>query len=308
MSPAEAESVTSRAKDRAVWPWQAEPYRLWSLLDMIDRFPLRMFGSFLADFERTMAGLDMLIHPARSEANLRSFHIQAIQSFQRTLTGMVTACQDGNVPLTYAVEMQARDFMARAMDSEVRDIQPLLEHARLTRQAILHDLEGHLFLHVDNASHKFYTEPLAGWESVTRRFGCAFDIEEARKCFALGRYTAAIFHLMKTVEAAVIRLQAFLGDEPDVRAHFGSVVGKLERMLQKDDYVRVPEHLKGHLQFLREILTQLHAVKDSWRDKVSHADAHIVPTDTFTEELAKDVHDATLALMKKLATGLPETI
>src|SRR5258705_2322163 len=29
-----AESVISCANDQAVWPWQAEPYRLWSLLDM----------------------------------------------------------------------------------------------------------------------------------------------------------------------------------------------------------------------------------------------------------------------------------
>jgi hypothetical protein len=30
----EVPSATSRASDQAVWPWQAEPYRLWSLLDM----------------------------------------------------------------------------------------------------------------------------------------------------------------------------------------------------------------------------------------------------------------------------------
>jgi hypothetical protein len=66
-------------------------------------------------------------------------------------------------------------------------------------------------------------------------------------------------------------------------------------------------HLKGHLQFLKDVLTQLHAVKDSWRDKVSHVDV-LIPTDTFTEEIALGVYEATLILMKKLADGLPPKV
>src|SRR5438874_172342 len=34
MTPS-AESVTFTANDQSVWPWQAHPYKLWSLLDMI---------------------------------------------------------------------------------------------------------------------------------------------------------------------------------------------------------------------------------------------------------------------------------
>jgi hypothetical protein len=87
---------------------------------------------------------------------------------------------------------------------------------------------------------------------------------------------------MKVVEAAVLELQMFLKDK-DVKAHFGSVVAKLEDMTQKQKYDHVSADLQPYLQFLREALTQLHAVKDSWRNKVSHVDTFIIPADTFTE-------------------------
>jgi len=109
---------------------------------------------------------------------------------------------------------------------------------------------------------------------------------------------------MRITETAVLELQAFLG-QIDQKAHFGSVVNKLEQLVQRDGFSRVPAPLQPHFHFLEQILTQLHAVKDSWRDKVSHVDARIVPADLFTEEMALGIHDATLLLMKKLAAGLP---
>lgn len=166
------------------------------------------------------------------------------------------------------------------------------------------ELAERLFYSIPGDRAELYEKPLKGWETVIERFGCSFDVEEARKCYALERWTASVFHLMKVTEAAVLELQIFLKDD-DIKAHFGSVLTKLEQMTQKEKYEHVPDVLRPYLQFMRETLTQLHAVKDSWRNKVSHVDARIVPVDTFTEELAKGVHDSTLLLMKKLVSGLP---
>ena len=38
-------------------------------------------------------------------------------------------------------------------------------------------------LNADRA--EFYDKPLNGWGDVLKRFECSFDVEEARKCFAL---------------------------------------------------------------------------------------------------------------------------
>jgi hypothetical protein len=169
------------------------------------------------------------------------------------------------------------------------------------------DLERHVFLQVNPERSGFYTEPVGDWRRIADRFRCEFDIEETRKCLALGRFTASVFHCMKIVEAAVLELQVFL-KQPDVKAHFGSVLSKLENMTQKQDFQHIPTHLQPYKQFMIDVLAQLHAVKDSWRNKVSHVGSHIVPEGIFTEEMSRGIHDATLLLMQKMVDGLPPAV
>src|SRR5260370_24117361 len=161
---------------------------------MIERFSTNGFGSFLVDFERAMAGIEAVMgQPPRSETQKLQFFRQAVEAFKQTLEGIINTCQDGRIALSYAVRMQIADFLIRLPDRDINDFHSLVEHARLTRQAVLNDLEDHLFLHVDTESSDFYVKPLFGWDVSIARFGCAFDIEEGRKCHALGRYTAAVF-------------------------------------------------------------------------------------------------------------------
>lgn len=169
------------------------------------------------------------------------------------------------------------------------------------------ELRVAVVLKLNSADRRSYMHPLESWKEVLQRFeAIAFDVEEAGKSLALERYTACVFHLMRVTECAVLDLQCFL-DEPNRKAHFGSVLSKLEQLHTKTKFDDLPERLKPHRQFLVDILPQLHAVKDSWRNKVSHFEEKSVPTGTFTRELALGVYDATLLLMKKLADGLPRT-
>jgi hypothetical protein len=174
------------------------------------------------------------------------------------------------------------------------------------QQRVRDELSLRLILYIPSNRTSFYEFSLRGWEPVIERFRCNFDIEEAGKCLGVGRFTAAVFHLARATESAVLELQCFLGDS-DPKAHFGGVLSRLEALAQRTEFRNVPDNLKPYRKFLMDILPQLHAVKDSWRNKVAHVD-RIVPIDVFTEEMALGVHSATRLLMRKLAEGLPETI
>jgi hypothetical protein len=52
--------------------------------------------------------------------------------------------------------------------------------------------------------------------------GIRDDVEEASKCYALERYVAAIFHLMRVTEAAVLALGKIV-DPDDFKPQFSSV-------------------------------------------------------------------------------------
>jgi hypothetical protein len=171
---------------------------------------------------------------------------------------------------------------------------------------LVDEMRGRQFLSLNLAETVHYELHSKGWEGVFFRFPNAMtDVEEARKCLALGRYTAAVFHLMRVTEAAVLELQCFLNTKPDPKAHFGSVLQKLDHLQQRTQFKDLPDHLKPYAGFLSDVLPQLHAVKDSWRNKVSHVDDRIMIADVFTEEMALGIYGATLLLMKKLARGLP---
>lgn len=174
------------------------------------------------------------------------------------------------------------------------------------QERLIDEMHGRKFFALSMAEAEHYTWYWKGWEEVFSRFPNAMtDVEEARKCLALGRYTAAVFHLMRVTEAAVLEFQCFLNPPPDPKAHFGSVLTKLDQLSLKTEFKNLPNHLKPYADFLKDVLPQLHAVKASWRNKVSHIDDRIIIADVFTEEMALGIYDATLLLMKKLANGLP---
>ena len=165
------------------------------------------------------------------------------------------------------------------------------------------ELRSHVFFG-ELTYARFYRDPIGPWWQVAKFFECRDDIEEARKCIALGRFTASVFHMMRVVEAGVLALQIFLEGRPDPKAHIGSVISKLEDMTQKTKFDHLPPVMQAKLPFLIEVLPHLYAVKRAWRDKVVHADSKPFPKGTFTEEKAVEIHEASLALMKTLGEGL----
>lgn len=179
------------------------------------------------------------------------------------------------------------------------------EEISASRKCFEAEMKARQFFALSARMSSWYSNPTRGWEVVVDRFGCGDDVEEARRCIALDRPTAAVFHLMRVVEKGVLALQVFLKNPIDPKAHFGGVLCKLEAMVRKTDYEHVPDDLKPYLPFMKEVLPHLSGVKMSIRDKVTHADNRIIIRESFSSSKAKDVYHLSLGLMKVLARGLP---
>jgi hypothetical protein len=86
-------------------------------------------------------------------------------------------------------------------------------HLRELHNDILLDLSSALFLFVNAEHSRYYTNPLGEWTSVVVKFPSTVnDIEEASKCFALNRWTATVFHLMRVMEVGLRFLGTSLND------------------------------------------------------------------------------------------------
>lgn len=169
---------------------------------------------------------------------------------------------------------------------------------RALRQDIIDDLEEMNFylLKQDHISLYESAEPLFG-EEVFRRFGIANDdIAEAGKCLAMGRSTAAVFHLMRVTEAGLKALGKELGIP--YAPSWESYTRQLDSLLDPANYKKLSADKLAKRDFYAEVLGDITAVKRAWRNPTMHI------VRSFDAEQAKLIFEATRSLMQHLAREL----
>jgi HEPN domain-containing protein len=112
------------------------------------------------------------------------------------------------------------------------------------------------------------------------------DIEEAGKCLALGRSTAAVFHLSRAMEAAVQALSQKLG-MTNLNREWGKLLSEMKGKIE----VLPAGDLKNRWS---ENHSLLYHVKQAWRNDVMH------PKATYTDEQALEVFQAMRSFMRNL--------
>ena len=127
------------------------------------------------------------------------------------------------------------------------------------------------------------------------------DIEEAGKCIAFDRWTAAVFHLSRVAELATVSIGKRVGYESS-KEGFGEVLKYMDVQLEKNRKNRNESSplFKGDIEFLSLVTVQMHAVNEAWRQRVSHLDKK------YTEEEVFRIWTATKGLMQQMAEKLNE--
>ena len=127
------------------------------------------------------------------------------------------------------------------------------------------------------------------------------DAEEAGNCFALGRYTACVFHLMRIMEKMVHRL----GRKPQIKIKdlwkltWGQILNHLEPNIKK--MPRDTPRRQKQKDNYHNCYALLVAVNRSVRIPNAHGNiGNINPT--YTEEQAKDVMDRVERFIKEFPT------
>jgi hypothetical protein len=190
----------------------------------------------------------------------------------------------------------------RKLDKEKCRYEDIWQDGRELAVRLTDELEGRFFLSLDAREAALYTTPLQEWERVAEAFpGATSDMEEASRCFALGRYTAGVFHLMRVVEAGVQATRRCLSiAEPSKPAerNWGFILRNI-----KEEMVRRKTAGWANAEdasFFDEIYVSLDAVKNAWRNATMHVE------NKYTEEEAEHVLSAVRGFMRKLAERMNE--
>lgn len=181
---------------------------------------------------------------------------------------------------------------------EIGDIETILSDAQVVSTRIRDELEDGYFLHLTADEAGFYesTEPPFGHDVASKFPNSVFDIDESAKCLALGRYTSAVFHLMRIMESALRAIHACLGMPPPLTGNdrtWGSILKAI-----RDNYKVRPAF--SEMQTFQELHARLDAVKDAWRNGTMHVE------NKYTEEEAKYLFSVTKVFVQKLALRMDE--
>ncbi|MDJ0631219.1 MAG: hypothetical protein QNJ44_23395 [Rhodobacter sp.] len=156
-------------------------------------------------------------------------------------------------------------------------------------QNINYEASTRLLLGLDAASKELWECSDAPFGSaVVEKFpGCSFDIEEASKCLAVRRSTAAVLHLSRALEAAVQRIANHF-EISNVSREWGKLLSDIDAALKK-----ITE--KEKKRAWSEVRSSLWHVKEAWRNPSMH------PIQKYTPDEAEDVYRAARAFMRHLA-------
>jgi hypothetical protein len=147
------------------------------------------------------------------------------------------------------------------------------------------------------------TFPLFGEEFAAKfKTQGIFELDEAAKCLALGRPTAAVFHLMRIMELGIRVLALCLGVPDPVKPADRSWAIFLKRIWGAIElkWPTTSDRMTGDGAFFESLYASLDAAKNPWRNGTMHIE------NKFTDAEAANMFAAVKGFMMKLASRCDE--
>jgi hypothetical protein len=117
-----------------------------------------------------------------------------------------------------------------------------------------------------------------------------YDMDEACKCYALGRTTACVFHLMRIMERGVQVFGDLLGVTSTAEKVWQTIIGDIRKAVEK----KYPDRKQVERIKYENVLAHLETIKIAWRNPTMH------PKNTYTEEEAEGIIHAVKIFMGDL--------
>ncbi len=272
--------------DKIASPWEGESSRLWSLWDVL-RFYAYRFVRALSTLEyiATLEHIDFSLpenKPARLYLN------RAATSLFKMLIEM-----DLNLSSASAADIELHIKNMDKVDDLFR------QYVRELKDRLEIELKTRFFLVImPGGREKYYnsSESIFGKDVANKFPELVEDISEAGNCFALDRYTACVFHLMRVMEKSVQKFAAKVDILPSDtydekwQTILNTIRGKINSLYPKHSD---PTRIK-----YESIVAHLETIKIAWRNPTMH------PKITYTEEEAKALLDAVRIFIKDLVKVL----
>lgn len=178
----------------------------------------------------------------------------------------------------------------------------VVDRIGVLRERIDDEIRELKFYIIDPGQQQFLVDCYGFGEGVLRAFPSAStDIEEAAKCFALGRYTASVFHLMRVAEHGLRAMTSELSVDMNGYKQWHNLIDEVEAAIKKFDMQPGrPPDWRDRRDFLSGAAIHFRHIKNGWRNHVSHT------RHDHSAESAYGIYRSISEFMSHLATRLTE--
>lgn len=224
-----------------------------------------------------------------NDANILEPHIRLLMDMgfdmsSIQLNRIVQRCRDEN-PLSHS-EMST---LSRELALRIQDESNLFSFFNLSRK------EAEYF----NDSEKLFGDDFA----LKFPSEGTFELNEAAKCYALGRSTACVFHLMRVMELGIKALSQCLGIPDPIKPSNRNWSLMLKAIKEDGIDQKWPNQaakMAAGAEILESLYVSLDAVRNPWRNATMHVE------NKYTQEEAEHIFIAVKGFMKKLSTRMDE--
>jgi hypothetical protein len=250
-----------------------QPFKIVSLWDML-RFHAEKFVQLCS----ALTGLSEYIAQQKKQGKLDQLSPVSPERNKawRDLTKML---EDVNLTMSAASAKRLGDLLHADKEIDAEQLKSLVDHLNFT---VTDELQQHLFVMVPVNHAQFYDKKgtILGKELIGNFQELTRDAAEAGNCYALGRYTACVFHLSRLLEGSIQKLATELGatkegqpldvkneDWFQIEVSIGKVINNWPKGEKKTKYSKV--------------LSSLSALRGGWRNTTMH------PGDGYSDEEAE---------------------
>lgn len=278
-------------------PWRENPYRLVSLLDLMKAFAARDVLFSARDLRNRAALLFEKDSGIQVEMRATLFN-----GFRDALRNFVDLCENLGLPMSSLHASQLLETINNPPAAKMLYSEYAGRIADMLCVTVENEVSLRLYFEISPEKAGFYgdnTEPFgavvaAAFPSIT------FDAGEANRCYALGRNTACVFHLMRVLEIGLGAL-AKQFNKPYDHTNWETIINQVEKAIATlDQDPNRPANWKGEREFWSQSASHFRVVKDAWRNYTAHARGK------YDEQEALDMLGNVRGFMQKLATRLHE--
>lgn len=274
-----------------------EPRRPIACAQLATLSLLEMLRFYAQSFVSSSSTIVQIAHILYRGEGLRDEHIGRLGASLREMMG---ECEKVDLPMTLAQLRRIKEFIEAPGDDLTVDNLYQMLHELENR--LWDELSSHVFYQLESSKVAYFQEPekLIG-ERIPVKFPTANkEIIEAERCYALGRNTACVFHLMCALEVGLI----VTANEFNVSAghsNWNKLIDGIKVGIAGIEKAKIkPLSWRGDREFYSQAASHFDVLKDGWRNYTAHGRA------SFGEDDARRMMENVIGFMDKISERLSE--